>query len=340
MRNIQFLALVVALCSCSGGAITSHAGLPNAPGPTTAHRAHASTNWSVLTGGANKDYAFQALDFYPNSITIDAGDTITFTVAGGAGGDAHTVAFVPIGAKMPSPLSVKDLSKYGGTTVTGKKLLNSGLLVGGQTYTLTFPNPGTYRIVCLFHEPAMEGTVVVQKAGTPYPHDAAYYQQLGATQLHADVRAARASVRLFPFTPGGTKIAAGIDPELVQFPPSDLTVLRFLDTANPRKAGTSGNLTVKTNTVLTFVNETSNEPHTVTINIEGKSGVPNIPPDPPVNAAPYGSVTTDDGTKVVSSGTFLGGRSFQVMFTKAGTYSYGCIYHFNSGMDGTITVTP
>ncbi len=337
MRNISFLAFVVVLTSCTGGAMGSHAGVPNAPDGSI--RSHASTNWTMLTGGANKNYAFQALDYYPNSITIDAGDTITFMVQGGAGGDAHTVAFVPAKAKMPSPLSLKDEKPYGGTTVTGKKILNSGILVGGQSFTLKFPVPGTYRIVCLFHNPAMQGTVVVQKAGTPYPHDAAYYGRLAATQLRADLRGARASVREFPFTPGGMTLAAGIAPQLVQYPPTDLTVLRFLNTRNPAKAPTSGNLTVKVNTVVTFVNETANEPHTVSLNIEGTKGVPAIPPDPPVNVAPRGRVTTDDGTKVVNSGTFLGGQSFRVMFTKAGTYDYGCIYHANSGMAGTITVT-
>lgn len=338
MRTIRFLALGVVLSGCSGSAIGSHAGIPSAS-QLSAQRPHASTNWTMLTGGANKDYAFQALDYYPNSITIDAGDTLTFTVQGGGGGDAHTVAFVPAKAKMPSPLDLKDEKAYGGTTVTGKKTLNSGILVGGQSFTLKFPIPGTYRIVCLFHNPAMQGTVVVQKAGTPYPHDAAYYSKLAATQLRADLQGARASVREFPFTPGGTTLAAGIAPQLVQYPPTDLTVLRFLNTRNPAKAAASGNLTVKVNTVVTFVNETSNEPHTVSLNVEGKAGVPNIPPDPPLNAARLGRVTTDDGTKVVNSGTFLGGQSFRVMFTKAGTYVYGCIYHANAGMAGTITVT-
>lgn len=337
MQHFRFLPLVVVLASCTGGAIGSHAGVPGVPQLSAPH---ANTNWTMLTGGANKNYAFQALDYYPNTITIDAGDTVTFTVQGGAGGDAHTVSFVPVGAKMPSPIALKDEQPYGGSTISGKKIVNSGILVGGQSFTVKFTVPGTYRIVCLFHEPAMEGSVVVQKAGTPYPHDAAYYRRLAASQLRADLNGARASVREFPFKPGGTTLAVGIDPQLVQYPPSDLTVLRFLDTANPAKAPASGNFTVKTNTVVTFVNETSNEPHTVSINVEGKSGVPGIPPDPPVNAAPRGGVTTDDGSKVVNSGTFLGGQNFRVMFSKAGTYAYGCIYHANSGMDGTITVTP
>lgn len=340
MRSTRFLVLSVALSSCAGGAMGSHAGVPAAPGLPSVARAHASTNWTVLTGGTDKDFAFQGLDYYPNSITIDAGDTVTFTVVGGAGGDAHTVAFVPDKNKMPSVLDPKDLMPHGGTTVTGKKFLNSGILVGGQTYTLKFSIPGTYRIVCLFHEPAMEGSVVVQKAGTPYPHNAAYYASLAAQQTREDVSGARASVKLFPFAPGGTTVAAGIDPELVQYPPSDLTVLRFVNTNNPAKVTPSENLTVKANTVVTFTNETSNEPHTVTLNVSGKNSLPHIPPDPPLNVAPHHGVTTYDGTKVVNSGTFLGGHSFRIVFTKPGTYYYGCVYHANSNMQGMITVTP
>lgn len=339
MRRALSIILVVALSACAGAGTGSRS-MPSIPSAFSVSQSvrTASTNWNVETGGSTDKYALQALDYYPNEITIDAGDTITYHVASGAGGDAHTVSFVPAGQKIPSPLDPKDVTPAGGTTITGKTFVNSGILVGGQTFTLRFPVAGTYRILCLFHEPAMETSVVVHKAGSPYPHNAQYYRDIGNAQMWSDLAAAEQSVSLFPFKQGGTTLAAGIDPQLVQYPPTDLTVLRFLNTANPAKAAASGNLTVKVNTVVTFINETSNEPHTVSLNVEGKSGVPNIPPDPPVNAAPHG-VTTDDGTKVVNSGTFLGGQSFQVMFTKAGTYVYGCIYHANSGMDGTITVT-
>lgn len=326
------------LSACGGTANGPHTfpGIPS--GAQNISRPSGPTNWLIRIGGVADHSALQSLDYYPNSITIDAGDTVTYDVDGGAGSDAHTVTFVPAKMKMPSPLSVKDESPHGGTIVDGKKFVNSGILVGGQTFTLSFPRAGTYRILCLFHEPAMESTVVVQRVGTPYPHDAAYYRQEGNSQRRADLAEARGAVSLFPFKTGGTTLAAGIDPGLVQEPPSDATVLRYVDTRNARHVATTGNLTIKVGTVVTFVNETSNEPHTVTLNIAGQSGLPYIPPDPPVNANRHG-INKYDGSEIVNSGTFVGGSEFRLMFTAPGTFYYGCIYHVNSGMAGTITVT-
>ncbi|HEU5480621.1 MAG TPA: plastocyanin/azurin family copper-binding protein [Candidatus Tumulicola sp.] len=339
MRRTLPLVLAFALAACAGTGSGTHA-VPAFPNPAfqSADRGGASMDWPVMAGGAADQYALQALDFYPNVITIDAGDTITYQIAGGTGGDAHTVSFVPAKMKMPSPLDPLDLVPRGGTIITGKKFVNSGILVGGQTFTLSFPKPGTYRIVCLFHEPAMEGTVVVQKAGTHYPHGVKYYQRIGESQQRNDLGAARASVALFPFKPGGTMLAAGIAPGLVQYPPSDATVLRYVDTTDASQLQTSGNLTIKVGTVVTWVNETANEPHTITLNVAGQKKLPNIPPDPPVNFKRHG-ITDYDGSQVVNSGTFLGGTAVRLRFTKAGKFFYGCLYHDNSGMDGTITVT-
>lgn len=339
MRRALLMILTFALSACGGTTIGSHA-VPGMPysGTRPLGGGAGPTNWSVVVGGAADHYALQVLDYYPNSITIDAGDTVTYKVASGGGGDAHTVTFVPPKMKIPSPLSVKDENPHGGTIVDGKKYVNSGILFGGQTFTLSFPKPGTYRILCLFHAPAMESTVIVQRAGSPYPYDQSYYRKLGNSQQNDDLHEARDSVALFPFTPDGTTLAAGIDPGLVQYPPSDVTVLRYVDTNKPRKVAATGNLTIKVGTVVTFINETSNEPHTVTLNVAGQSGLPNIPPDPPVNATRHG-INKYDGSKIVNSGTFIGGGEFRLMFTAPGTFYYGCIYHVNSGMAGTITVT-
>lgn len=340
MRGTLPVVVIFALSACAGYGMGPHAvpGLPDSAFQMM-DRGAGAMDWPVETGGVADQYALQALDFYPNTITIDAGDSVTYQIEGGVGSDAHTVTFVPPKMKIPSPLDPKDESPHGGTTVNGKKFVSSGILVGGQTFTLLFPKPGSYRILCLFHEPAMESTVVVQKAGARYPHSVKYYQKIGNSEEKDDIAAARASVSLFPFKPGGTTLAAGIDPGLVQYPPSDATVLRYVDTRKAGKVAASGDLTIKVGTVVTWVNETANEPHTVTLNVAGKKKLPNIPPDPPINFKRHG-ITKYDGSKIVNSGTFLGGTPVRIMFTKAGKFYYGCIYHDNSGMDGTITVTP
>jgi plastocyanin len=328
-------------------ALSACAGTGTGPHPVTdlpaafqmMDRGGTAMDWPVEVGGVGDHYAFQALDFYPNTITIDAGDTITYQMADSGGSDAHTVTFVPPHMRIPSPLDPNDVKPYGGTTITGTKYVNSGILVGGQKITLLFPKPGTFRILCLFHEPAMESSVVVQRAGAPYPHSVAYYRKTGDSEQRADLEAAQDSVSQFPFKPGGTTLAAGIDPGLVQEPPSDATVLRFVDTKEAGNVAKSGNLTIKVGTVVTWVNETSNEPHTLTLNVAGTKGLPHIPPDPPVNFKRHG-ITIYDGSKIVNSGTFLGGTAVRLMFTKVGEFYYGCLYHDNSRMVGTITVTP
>ncbi len=339
MRRALLVVFTFALAACGGNGIGTHA-VPGLPASTfqALERGQASMDWPVTAGGVADRFALQVLDYYPNNITIDAGDTITYQVAGGAGGDAHTVSFVPPQMKIPSPLDPKDLTPHGGTTIDGKKFVNSGILGGGSTFTLSFPKPGTYRILCLFHEPAMESTVVVQKPGTRYPHSVKFYQRIGRKEQRDDLEEARDSVSEFPFKPGGTTVAAGIDPGLVQYPPEEPTVLRFVDTKDASELQKSGNLKIKVNTVVRFVNETSNEPHTVTLNVAGTKSLPNIPPDPPVNFKRHG-ITVYDGSQVVNSGTFLGGTAVRLKFTKAGKFFYGCLYHENAGMDGTITVT-
>lgn len=309
--------------------------------------AFSSTLWNVGTGAVDPNHAFaiQDLDFLPESITINAGDSIAFHVAGGAGGDAHTVAFVPASMPVPPPGSPNNLSPAGGTTVDGTKFVNSGILFGGQTFTLHFPTPGTFRILCLFHEPAMVMSVVVQKAGTPYPHTAAYYSAVGSQTAWANLTAAFNSIKLFPFPNYGTTLSAGIQPGLVHFPPPHGTVLRFIDSNNTGLINNSGNMTIKAGTVLTFVNETTNEPHTVTILPAGQTELPAaLGPDPAINAVAYPGITPFDGTKLVNSGSLVRAPgapfAFKVRFTKAGQFFYACIYHDNSGMDGRITVLP
>ncbi len=158
----------------------------------------------------------------------------------------------------------------------------------------------------------MEGTVVVQKAGTPYPHNAQFYLNAGAADRWSDLGAAQLSVPQFPFKSFGTTLAAGIAPGLFSHPPSQATVLRFLSSGNINFLQTGGNRTIKVGTTLTFVNESNNEPHTVTVVPAGQHALPNIPTDPASGG------TVFDGSHLVNSGTFLPGQSFSLKFTKGG----------------------
>jgi len=61
----------------------------------------AGTTWKVLVGADTPDHALQGQDFYPRTITINVGDTITWTKNVVL---EHTVSFLS-GAKPPLPFT-------------------------------------------------------------------------------------------------------------------------------------------------------------------------------------------------------------------------------------------
>jgi plastocyanin len=182
----------------------------------------------------------------------------------------------------------------------------------------------------------MNGTIIVQPAGTPYPHPQGYYTGQGNAEANAQLSAAQASIKLFPFANGGPMVAAGIDPKLMALPPSKSAVWRFLDADTLSTA--SQTVTIPVNSTITWVNETDNEPHTVTFPIPGHTPPPNLSP-----FAPPSGGNTYDGSHLVNSGPFgtavgLPTNSFTLKFTKPGTFKYFCLFHDDFGMVGWVTV--
>jgi plastocyanin len=119
LRPALLLAVAVAVVAAS---------MTFSPPPTRA--ATVAANASVEMGD----------DFFrPSSVTVAAGDTVTWT----NGGDDHTV-------------TADDNS------------FDSGNMVGGDTYRRTFDTAGSYSYVCAYHDD-MRGTVVVTEANEPPP---------------------------------------------------------------------------------------------------------------------------------------------------------------------------
>src|SRR5262245_41555996 len=143
-------------------------------GIASAAPSQAATSWNMWVGGESADHALQAQAFLPSKITVDEGDTITWTT----GADfVHTVTFASGGTPPPvvttegttvvQPAATAFPS--GGPNYDGTGLVNSGLLEGkGKTFALTFTKAGTYDYLCLLH-PGMVGQVVVQASGSAYP---------------------------------------------------------------------------------------------------------------------------------------------------------------------------
>jgi plastocyanin len=177
----------------------------------------------------------------------------------------------------------------------------------------------------------MEGTIVVARAGTPYPHTQAFYTHAGQVDEWVDLNAGPPSVALFPFKPGGTTLAAGIAPGLAVAKPSQSTVLRFIDTN--KASAITPNITISAGTTLKWVNESNNEPHTITFPPAGQKLPPTLSPFSP----PSGG-STFDGTTLRNSGIVPPGKSYSLTFTKRGAYLYYCLFHAREGMFGRVLV--
>ena len=95
--------------------------------------------------------------FTPRDMTVAAGDTVTWEIDGD---EAHTVTAyeedLPDGA---------DYFASGGfsSEEEAKDNLAEGLIQAGDTFEMTFEEPGTYRYYCIPHEAdGMVGTIVVE----------------------------------------------------------------------------------------------------------------------------------------------------------------------------------
>jgi plastocyanin len=81
--------------------------------------------------------------FEPAARTAQVGDTLTFRVVGTT---PHTVDF---GSDTRS-------------AVAGVSQAHSGNLAPGDTFEVTFTQPGTYDYFCQYHLPGMTGTITVR----------------------------------------------------------------------------------------------------------------------------------------------------------------------------------
>jgi plastocyanin len=143
---------------------------------TSKTNANGTTNYTVVNGAGGNQAS--VLRFLPVDLTVKAGDSVTWL--GNDPHEVHTVTFYNPDGKVPDfivpqpqgsgppKLVVPHAAPENDTAVDSQDLYNSGLLLPGQSYTFTFPKPGTYTYVCVVHAPqGMFGQIVVEAAGTP-----------------------------------------------------------------------------------------------------------------------------------------------------------------------------
>jgi plastocyanin len=230
---IVLVAFMMLLCAMALVPVTAaSAGTPG--GPRT---------WHVLVGGQSADQAVQAEGYYPHVITIDTGDTVTWTLntvqlvgvtfTGTCADLSPTSPCAPSDCLTIFSEGLQDVSPCGPPSYDGVTALDqSGMMVspvhtnwdtsiphGTTTYSLTFTQPG---VNVYFDQTVtgMRGVVIVHPAGTRYPFTQAQYSAQAQDQLHADLAAgAQARGEAQPVTasagPGGTRthhVALGASP--------------------------------------------------------------------------------------------------------------------------------
>ncbi len=239
--------------------------------PTAAPTA---TTYKVFLGeqseipGGFKKYPVLLNQFMPSTLTIAAGDRVTFSSA-----SFHSATYnpKPIPLLMPDPkkgtytgivdsagqpfyfdgrptLAYNPLAfgPFGPKVISGKTPVSSGAF-GPQgpkappaTATYTFPKPGAFKVFCTLH-PGMEAKILVKPAGAAVPKTPAQVEAqalLEQTAGFAKGKALLASTKQPPNT-----VAMGVG--------GKVTLLAFLPKVLRVKAGTTVN----------FPNKAPSEPH-------------------------------------------------------------------------------
>src|SRR5713101_1730207 len=323
----------------------------------------ATITWETTGGTESTDEGIQALAFFPNELWVHVGDSITWTLPTH---EIHTVTFLkqnttPQQVRPPRP-GVSGGGCPGttpdGASFNGSACVTSPELVDGQTYTVTFPKAGNFKLVCLVHN-NMTGAVHVLAPSELLPHDQAFYDDQAhkeQTELLADGARLEGRGTATAQQSSGDAVTVGIG-EIVATGGGSRTVsvVRFLQDS----------IVVRVGDTVEWTNLDAVTPHTVTF------GFP-IEPSPP--QPPSAGVTVDtDGarhavltspTDNVHSGFLVAALQdrgpppppppalfpaplaqsplsvtrFRVTFTTPGTFNYRCVLHDDLGMVGRVIV--
>jgi len=326
------MASYLSLRAAVAGALLGFALLPaaslHAGAPAQTQMPAPEQRLVLMGGGEAPGIAVNA--FLPQApVEIHVGGSVTWK---NTWFEPHTVTFAG-GTTPPSPESPEALSPstQEANPAYTSGFLNSGFKLKDGTFTVTFPNPGTYHYLCLLHE-GMTGDVVVKSAGQPIAGTQAQMDADAQAQLQsllAKARAARQQLASAPVmsTDNGDGTRTYHVKVASDLPQTDL-MLFFPET-------------LQVNIGDTVRWETDHDaPHTVTF--LGGESLP-VPPAPfnPKVAAPAPPAGPYEGAGFVNSGIMMGGTpatSFSMTFGKPGSYNYLCILHVDQGMVGTIAV--
>jgi plastocyanin len=307
----------------------------------------AQQTWTAGLGAQSKDMGKLAIAFLPNELWIHEGDNITWT---SGSGEIHTVSFLIAGqAYNDFTVGCPGFSPSG-TSFDGSTCVSAPPLVTGQSFTVNFPKPGNYSLVCLVH-PHMTGVIHVLAASAILPHNQAFYDAQGADQrksLLADTDKQRDMDDMLSAHVLANKnsVTAGIGQMNVTGAGFEsLSVVRFLN----------GTIEIHKGDTIEWTNLDPALPHTITFGTEPANPTPpsgNVPITLDADGVLHATINSKGDN--VHSGLILaspenqvgvpqsppGNTRFRITFTEAGTYNYICALHDELGMVGKVIVTP
>jgi plastocyanin len=300
----------------------------------------------MIVGAQSTDEGRQALAFLPNEIWIHAGDTIKWNFVTG---EPHTVTFLKPGQIRPAfqvgcPGTTADGSSFDGTAC-----VNGGRMTGGQSYSVSFPKAGNFKLVCLIHAD-MSGVVHVLDPSEPLPHDQAFYDRQAhheRAQLLSDATRLEGRGTATARRTSEDEVTAGITEIVATTGGGAQTsaVLRFLP----------GEMVVHVGDTVEWTNLGPTLGHTVTFGTEPNDPV-NDPPSPnvfldadgarhafissPADNVHSGNLRPAPEERVGLAQAPIGATRFRVTFTQPGIFPYICAIHDDQGMKGQVMVLP
>src|SRR5215831_8032676 len=306
--------------------------------------------WQTTAGAQSTDEGIQALAFLADELWVHVGDSITWTFPTP---EIHTVTFLKQNT-MPQQVRPPRPGVLGGgcpgttpdgSSFTGSTCVTSPELTDGQTYTVTFPKAGNFKLVCLVHN-NMTGAVHVLNPPEPLPHDQAFYDDQAhkeQTELLADGAELEGQATATARQSSRDAVSVGIGEIVATGEGSDtVSVMRFR----------RDSIVVRVGDTVEWTNLDPVTAHTVTF-----GDAPSGPPQPPsvgvtvdsdgarhaLLASPGGSVHSgflvtalQDRTGLAQSP--LGVTRFRVTLTAPGTFNYMCVLHADLGMVGRVIV--
>lgn len=306
----------------------------------------ASAQWTATAGAQSHDKGVQAMAFLPNELWIHAGDTVQWSLPTD---EIHTITFLRPGqVRPPFPVGCPPPAtgvQPSGSSYNGSACVNSGILAGGASYTVTFPSTGNFKLVCLVHT-NMTGVIHVLDPLTTLPHFQSFYDDLAADEARdilSDQNHERGDDDRAEHSKGFAQnaVVAGIG-EVVATGggQQNRAVMRFLHPT----------VRIHVGETVEWTNMDPVTPHTVTFGAEPANAMALVNVAPDVDGAMHGTLNSTSGS--LSSGFLLeapqdrvglaqappGVTRVRVKFTKEGTYDYICALHDDLGMKGRVVV--